>query len=107
MTIEEIEESWLFCSEEHKECQYDISFLLSEVKKWKVGCQDLAEEQDRLEAEVKRLQGLYELELERAKKAEAQHFDALIKNERLREGIEKHKRINVDDFELYKLLEDK
>jgi len=26
---------------------------------------------------------------------------------RLREGIEKHKRINVDDFELYKLLESK
>jgi len=63
-------------------------------------------------SEVKRLQGLYELELERAKKAEAQHFDVLVKNQRLREGIEEVLKFNdLTPYgmqeKLRKLLEDK
>lgn len=67
----------------------EIGWLLSEVKKWKQGCQDLAEEQDKLEAEVKRLQEseaywkhAYDLELAHSKQAETEI-------RRLREGIEK------------------
>jgi hypothetical protein len=59
MKLEEIEErwsGWKVQGSTSEDLANDVQFLISEVKKWKTGCKDLAEEQDRLEAEVKRLQ---------------------------------------------------
>lgn len=56
------------------------------------------EERNRLRAEVERLSKIYDIELERAAKAESEHFDALQEIAHLRAGVEAYRNVTEGTF---------